>query len=1206
MDGTRKLMVVSKKMKGGIMGSGLWQENVWQEDGKRNGAAVLAGLRSHVLLQILIASFLVSVAVSSFAAEPKVDFAREIRPLLAKKCFACHGPDEEHREGGLRLDMQEGATKKLETGSVAVVAGKSGESELVRRILSTDDNERMPPKGTGITLTEAQKGLFKRWIEEGASFSPHWAYVRPVRSPLPEVKQKDWPKSPIDNFILAKQEQAGLAPMPPADKYTLIRRVSLDLRGLPPTPQEVEEFVKDADPKSFEKLVDKFLADPAYGERWARMWMDQARYADSRGYGSDPLRPNIWRYRDWIIDAFNANKPYDQFTTEQIAGDLLPNATLDQKVATAFHRNTMTNTEGGTDDEEFRVAAVKDRVDTTMNVWMGLTMGCAKCHNHKYEPITQKEYYQFYALFNQTADSDKGDDAPFIPAPSTQYEELLKGYETQLAELKKKLEVTSPELAAEQAKWEEGYRAAPMWQPVHIVETASALSNAPDLSFKKLDDGSLLVGGTVPKTDVYVVKAKTAASGVTAFRLETIPDESLPGKSAGRAGSGNFVLTRFSVTAQDAEKQGQNASARFVRIELPGKTKILHLAEVQVMSGGENVALKGTASQSSTDYEGPAKLATDGNTDGRYYESKSVCHTKQEDNPWWEVDLGAEKPLDKIVVWNRTDATTEARLQGYKVLALDAAKNVVWQASPPEFPKPSSEFTPSGVVSVSLSQAIADHSQDMFPIANAIKSPPSETTGWAVAPQFDKPHQAVFVASAPVAVAKEMLLTFTLEQKSKFEQHLLGRFRLSVTTDKNVTSRLGLPADILAVIDTPAEKRTPEQQAKLATHYRTLAPSLKPVRDEIAALEKNKPAMPTVPVMQELAENQRRPSYIMLKGNFLAKGDAVEPQLPVAFHKLAAEMPKNRLMVAQWLLSPENPLTARVAVNRFWAQLFGGGIVETEEDFGIQGEQPSHPELLDYLALHFQQDLKWDMKALLKSIVMSQTYQQSSKVTADALAKDPRNRLLSRGPRFRLEAEMVRDQALSLSGLLSRKMHGPSVYPPQPDGLWQAAFNGERTWQTSKGEDRYRRGLYTFWRRTVPYPSMATFDAPSRETCSLRRIRTNTPLQAFVTMNDPAYVEASQALARRIMKEGGATPQERAAFTLKLCLVRPPNPAQVESLLALYQSELVHFQSDAAAAKKLATDPIGAAPEGMSEAELAAWTVVANVVLNLDGVMMKG
>ena len=1145
---------------------------------------------------------MVACVVPAFSAEPKVDFAREIRPLLAKKCFACHGPDEEHREGGLRLDMQEGATKKLETGEIAVVAGKSGESELVRRIQSSDDELRMPPKATGITLTEAQKGLFKRWIDEGASYAPHWAYVKPVRHPLPEVKQKDWPKGAVDSFILAKLEQNGLAPMPAADKYTLIRRVSLDLRGLPPTPQEVEAFVKDEDPKAYEKVVDKFLADPAYGERWARMWMDQARYADSRGYGSDPLRPNIWRYRDWVIDAFNANKPYDQFTTEQIAGDLLPNATLDQKVATAFHRNTMTNTEGGTDDEEFRVAAVKDRVDTTMNVWMGLTMGCAKCHNHKYEPITHKEYYQFYALFNQTADSDKGDDAPFIPAPSASYEEQLKAFEAQLAALKKKFEVATPELAAEQAKWEEGYRAVPMWQNVEFVE-AAAQSGA---MFKKLEDASLLVSGAVPQTDVYIVKAKAAATGITAFRLETIPDDSLPGKSAGRAGSGNFVLTKFAVTAQDAQKQGQNATARFIRIALPGKSKILHLAEVQVFSGGENAALKGTAMQSSVDYEGPAKLANDGNTDGRYYESKSVCHTKQEDNPWWEVDLGADKPLDKIVVWNRTDATTESRLQGFKVLALDAARNVVWQTSPPDYPKPSSELVPSGVVSVSLSQAIADHSQDMFPPANAIKNPSSDATGWAVAPQFDKPHQAVFVAAAPVATAKEMLLTFTLEQRSKFEQHLLGRFRLSVTTDKNVTSRLGLPAEILTIIDTPADKRAPEQQSKLAAHYRTVAPSLKPVRDEITALEKTKPATPTVPVMQELAENMRRPNYIMLKGNFLAKGEAVEPSLPSAFHKLAAEMPKNRLMVAQWLLSPENPLTARVAVNRFWAQLFGGGIVETEEDFGIQGEQPSHPELLDYLALHFQEDLKWDMKALLKTIVMSQAYQQSSKVTADALAKDPRNRLLSRGARFRLEAEMVRDQALSLSGLLSHKMHGPSVYPPQPEGLWQAAFNGERTWQTSKGEDRYRRGLYTFWRRTIPYPSMATFDAPSRETCSLRRIRTNTPLQAFVTMNDPAYVEASQALARRIMKEGGATPQERAAFALKLCLVRPPSQPQIDSLLALYQSELAHFQSDAAAAKKLATDPLGPAPEGMSEAELAAWTVVANVVLNLDGVMMKG
>jgi hypothetical protein len=414
-----------------------------------------------------------------------------------------------------------------------------------------------------------------------------------------------------------------------------------------------------------------------------------------------------------------------------------------------------------------------------------------------------------------------------------------------------------------------------------------------------------------------------------------------------------------------------------------------------------------------------------------------------------------------------------------------------------------------------------------------------------------------------------------------------------------------VPPEVLAIVDTAAGKRTSEQTAKLASHFRLIAASLKPLRDEIARLERSKPAMPTVPVMEELPPDKRRESYVMLKGNFLSKGEAVEAALPGAFHQIAPEMPRDRLTVAKWLVHPDNPLTARVAVNRYWAQLFGRGIVETEEDFGIQGELPSNQELLDWLAVEFV-DLKWDVKALLKTIMLSETYCQSARVSDEALAKDPSNRLLSRGPRFRLEAEMVRDQALALSGLLSRKMKGPSVYPPQPDGLWQAAFNGERTWPTSTGEDRYRRGLYTFWRRTIPYPSMATFDAPSREVCALRRIRTNTPLQAFVTMNDPAFVEASQALARRVLKEGGGSPSERAAWALKLCLARPATQPQIDAVVALYESELAHYKSDVAAAEKLATEPLGQLPDGMSAPEAAAWTVVANVLLNLDGVLMKG
>jgi mono/diheme cytochrome c family protein len=821
-----------------------------------------------------------------------VDFNRDIRPILSKNCFACHGPDGAQRATKLRLDRRESAVQKLKSGVTAIVPGAPAQSELIRRVTAADKADRMPPKETGNHLTRAQIAVLTRWIEQGAPYAEHWAFVPPRHWPLPQVKDRSWPRNGLDYFVLDRLERDGLKPAEPADKFILLRRASLDLRGLPPTPQEVDAFARDPSPDAYEKAVDRFLKDPAFGERWARMWLDQARYADSAGYGSDPLR-TIWRYRDWVIDAFNRNMPFDQFTIEQLAGDLLPNPTLEQRMATAFHRNTMTNTEGGTDREEFRVAAVKDRVDTTMQVWMGLTMGCAKCHNHKYDPITQTEYYRFFAFFNQTADADRPDETPVIPAPTPTLLEQTQQIERQIATLKGQLQVTTPALAAAQAKWEADLRPRP-------------------------ERG--------------------------AFDIRSV---------------------------------------------------------------------------------------------------------------------------------------------------------------------------------------------------------------------------------------------------------LTGLLRATV------------PPTVLAILDTPTDKRTRQQQDALARYYRSIAPSLRPIRAEIARLEKSRPAYPTLPVMVELPANQRRETRLMIKGNFLNLGDKVEPGVLAAFHPLPSGAPRNRLGVARWLVDPNNPLTARVAVNRFWAQLFGTGLVETEEDFGTQGELPSHPELLDWLATEYVR-LGWDTKALLRLIVTSATYRQSARVTTELAAKDPRNRRLARGPRFRLEAEMVRDQALALSGLLSQKMHGPSVFPPQPPGLWQAAFNGQRTWATSQGEDRYRRGLYTFWRRTVPYPSMATFDAPSREICAVRRVRTNTPLQAFVTLNDAVYVEAAQALARRIVKEGGATIEERARFGLRLCLARPPQSELVQRVTALFQSEREHYRKHLNEALALATEPLGPLPSGMAADELAAWTVVANVLLNLDGVLTKG
>lgn len=1148
------------------------------------------------------------------SAEKTVDFNRDVRPILAKNCFACHGPDAEHREGGLRLDQREQALAELKSSAHAIVPGKPGDSELVARITETDDSLKMPPAGSGRTLKPVEIETLKLWITQGAGYAEHWSFVAPKRPAPPVVTDKHWARNDLDLFILARLEAIGLKPAPEADRYALVRRVSLDLRGLPASPVEIEQFVSDKAPKAYENMVDRMLADPAYGERWARMWLDQARYADSMGYGSDPLR-TIWRYRDWVIDAFNHNQPFDQFTIDQIAGDLLPNPTIEQRMATAFHRNTMTNTEGGTDDEEFRVAAIKDRVDTTMQVWMGLTMGCAKCHNHKFDPITQKEYYQFYGFFNQTADADLGDEGPRLEAPSAEQLAEIQAINTKVAALKQQLETPAAEvsakLATEQTAWEQGLAIQAPWTVLKPLE-ATATSGS-TLSLQA--DGTVLPGGKAPDQDTYTItydgEPKAEAAPWTALRLEVLPDPSLPG--TGRSDGGNFVLSRASVSTKPTHATSPGIPTRFVRVEAPGAGRLLSLAEVQAFAGSENLALKGKATQSSTDYDGPPQLAIDGNTNGHYFEAKSTTHTGMEDTPWWEVDLGAVVNLDRVVLWNRTDGGTAARLVNFRVLLLGADHKPVWQQDVAEYPNPSHAFALTGVQPIALSQAVADFAQEGFPASASLTGDVTKV-GWAVGPQPMQPHHITFVPKTPID-ARDRLLTVQLDQKFNSPRHLLGKFRISATSDTGVQRRLAVPTEILALVDIVTAQRTAEQLAKLSTYYKSIAPALQATRDEIAKLEKSRPAPATLPVMVELPADKHRKTFIMVKGNFLSPGLEVTAAMPAAFHPLQADATMNRLGVAHWLLDPANPLTTRVAANRFWSQLFGSGLVETEEDFGTQGELPSHPELLDWLAVEFRSPTPksdgttaapWDMKAFLRTIVTSATYRQSAKVSPEALAKDPRNRLISRSPRFRLEAEMVRDQALALSGLLSHKMHGPSVYPPQPPGLWQAAFNGQRTWATSEGEDKYRRGLYTFWRRTIPYPSMATFDAPSREICSIRRIRTNTPLQAFVTLNDPVYVEAAQALARRIVKEGGATPQSQAKFALQLCLGRPASTAQINQLVALWTSETTHFRADLSAATALATEPLGPIPAGIAPADLAAWTVVANVLLNLDGLLTRG
>lgn len=1131
------------------------------------------------------------------AADDRVDFNRDIRPILSNKCFACHGPDEGQRATDLRLDRVEGMTAILESGVTAVIPGKPDESELVARTTSDDPDFRMPPPDSKKQLTPKEIELLRRWVQQGAPYAVHWSYAKPARPALPTVSDESWPRNAIDRFVRARLDAEGLRPSAEADPYTLVRRVHLDLTGLPPTPEEADAFAADPSPDAYERLVDRLLADPAYGEHRARKWIDLARYADSAGYADDPPR-TIWGYRDYVIRAFNENRPFDTFTIEQLAGDLLPNPSDEQLVATAFHRNTLTNNEGGTNDEEFRNVAVVDRVNTTMAVWMGTTAACAQCHTHKYDPITQKEYFRLFAFFNNTADADTRDESPLLEVFTDEQKRRKATWENEKRELEEKLRTPTPELLASLARWEESLAAEPAWRPI-VPGKVTTTSGATAVT---LDDASVRVGSAAD-TDTYTAELPLPGGPVTAVRLEALTDEALPSGGPGH-GAGNFVVSR--VTARVTPPVNVQAAGRFVRIEMPGKAKLLSLAEVQVFSSGENVAPKGKAKQSSVAFGGKAPRAIDGDTNGDYA-ANSTTHTEVSDDPWWELDLKETRPVDRIVVWNRTDNGLHIRLAGATVQVLDENRKAVFAQTLVEPPNPSAELSVSGARPVTFAAALADFAQDGFPASAVLNNPDLGGTGWAIAPKQGSAHALTLVAASPIDDPAGSTLTLTIEQLSKFARHTLRRFRVSVTSDANAATRAGLPQDVQAVLAVPADQRSAGQRDALAKHYvAAIAPELKPARDRLAevtkALTDLKP-MTTVPVMRELPTDKRRITKLQHRGNFMDLGDEVTPGVPEALQPLPEGAPLDRMTLAKWLISPENPLTARVAVNRAWEELFGTGIVRTSEEFGSQGEPPSHPELLDWLSVEYRES-GWDTKALLRLIVTSATYRQDAAAAAELYERDPENRLLARGPRFRLPAESVRDQALATAGLLAKAMYGEPVRPPQPSLGLSAAFGSSTDWKTSDGEGRYRRGLYTTWRRSNPYPSMATFDAPNREVCTLRRPRTNTPLQALVTLNDPVYVEAAQGLARRIVSNGGSA-ADKAAFGLRACLTRPANEAETAAVVRLYEDAKADYATDPAAAMKMATDPLGALPEGADVAEHAAWTVVANVLMNLDETLAK-
>jgi mono/diheme cytochrome c family protein len=1006
------------------------------------------------------------------AASTPVGYIREVRPILAGHCFKCHGPDL--KKGGLNLQDRASALKELKSGSTAVVPHKSSDSELIHRIKVEDPAERMPPKGE--PLTPAQIATLKKWIDQGAKYEEHWSFVPPRQVLPPAVKNTAWVCNAIDNFVLSRLEREGLSPGPEADRATLIRRLSLDLTGLPPTPKEVDDFLHDKSPDAYEKVVDHLLRSVHYGEHMARWWLDFARYADTNGYEQDDRR-TIWPYRDWVIHAFNRDLPFDRFTIEQIAGDLLPSATPEQKIATGFHRNTMVNAEGGTDDEEFRVAAVVDRVNTTATVWLGLTLACCQCHNHKYDPFSQKEFYQLFAFFNNTADRGR-DNAPQMPVPSEEQRTKLTEIRTQIQRLEK--EVESADLSAAQAKWEANQaRSTAAWEVLEFIE-AKAASGA---TLTKQPDGSLLAGGPVPEKDTYTITYKLKQSGITALRLEALPDKSLGGMGPGRTPHGNFVLTGFKASRlvngqgdKETGRQGEQSAVKALRIEL---------------------------SDARADFEQKAEPAHD------------------------------------------------------------------------------------------------------FSAKASLKGDPK--TGWAIAPQMGKRHVAIFEAKENVNWDS---LTITLEQQYG-GQHTLGRFRISATTAPRPVGLNELPDAVARILATPTDKRTEKEKAELGKYYREIAPELAPKREQIAALRKQEQAIkpPTTLVMQELPK--ARQTFVHIRGNHKNPGDKVEPGVPAKLHALKASgtgdgpnhSSANRLDLARWLVDPANPLVGRVTMNRIWSRFFGRGLVETSEDFGIQGDLPTHPELLDWLASELVAQ-RWSLKAVQKQIVMSATYRQSSRVSDKLYERDPYNRLFARGPRVRLDAETVRDNALAISGLLNRTVGGPSVFPYQPEGVWSNPYSADK-WVAANDGNQYRRGLYTFWRRTAPYAAFMAFDAPSREVACERRPRSNTPLQALATLNDKAFVECSAALARRMLSEAPGDDAARATFGFRCCVARTPTPAELASLLALYRSNLERYRKDPAAAKLLAGTGNVTLRNETDPAAAAAWTVVANVLLNLDETITK-
>ena len=1001
----------------------------------------------------LFLALLAALAVAApHAAEP-LRYNRDIRPILSDNCFSCHGFDPKHREAELRLDTAEGATADHD-GVRAIVPGDVEKSELWVRLNHTDKDEVMPPPKSHKTVTAAQKEMLRSWIQQGAKYEPHWAFAPLAPVALPKTKRNGWARNDLDRFILARLESEGLAPSAEAARETLIRRVSLDLTGLPPTLAEVDAFLGDTSSQAFEKVVDHLLKSPLYGERMAVDWLDAARFADTNGYQVDRDR-ELWPWRDWVISAFNRNLPFDQFTIEQIAGDLLPQPKLEQRIATGFHRNHMMNEEGGIIAEEFLAEYTADRVETTAAVWLGQTFNCCRCHDHKFDAFTQRDFYALKAFFHNVPEKGVGlysnpirtNSPPFINLPAPEVEAKISGLNVSVKAVNEQLTALAAKSSAGVEEWARRLAAATVaWEPLEL-RTASGGDSPP-----RVDAAARVVevGPQETRANTIKIAARLPVGRITALRFECATKES----------AASFKWSELKVTRAGEQKQP---------------------LKMRAIAAGDSLAATETVKALDNDRK------------------TRVAISVKPDHP-----AKAVFELEQVLVINDTTAEIEIELG----------------------------------------------------VENA--NGPSR---WRVLSTVAEPH-----VLAPANVLN--LARKEEAKRSEAEKKQLAAFRLS---------------------------QQPEN--------RKLSDQLSELKKQVTAAEAE---IPTTLVMEEMKE--ARPTFILMRGAYDKPGEQVTAATPAVLPALEAGLPHNRLGLAKWLVSPQNPLTARVTVNRFWQQIFGTGLVKTSEDFGAQGAAPSHPELLDWLAGEFIRS-GWDVKHLMKLMVTSATYRQQSQLTPVLHDRDLENRLLARGPRFRLPAEMLRDQSLAASGLLVGKIGGPSVKPYHPPGLYEQVVaqrdNPSATYRQGSGDDLHRRSLYTYWKRSVPNPGMMLFDAPFRETCTLRRTRSNTPLQALNLMNDPTYVEASRFLAQRMMQEGGSAVDARLAHGFRLLLARAPKPAELAILRAAYERARADFENDAAAAKALLA--VGEAKSELppNPAELAAFTSVASTLLNLDEAFTK-